>query len=258
MRFYRKSSTKSGLVVGFVISLCSFIAIHIAFIVVHELVNEATPYNTVSYYFDRKLEFIENLSANVRGKVSFIELHTHHASERIEELEHMFLKEGHSGSIMDDANTVLTNASHSIQIAIETLESYTESQNNDLRVFTTALEVESTTDDITRRLNNMKEYMDEEGKSMIASHIDEMERMLSRSKAITKKFDVEESIADQIRIDLERRAAAREKEEPATNACVQKNETCQSSRDCCTGSGLECSPVILSDGSRSKRCINIR
>ncbi|PIQ76157.1 hypothetical protein COU78_01200 [Candidatus Peregrinibacteria bacterium CG10_big_fil_rev_8_21_14_0_10_49_24] len=261
MFFPRKSSSKLGLLFGICISVTSFVGIHIGFIVLHEFVNEATPRNKISYAFDRRLEFVEKLTANVRGDSSKIETNTNHASERIEELEYMVSYESQSGTSMVALNPLLTDALYSMETSVRSLEKYTGADVHDLHAFTLALFVESSVDDISRRLLNIKEHAKESEKDRLTEAILSVENFVQRSVAITDIFDVEPSIATAIRTDFQNgialRRVAQEKiyTQNTGSVCGVKNATCETSSDCCADLGLICSPVIISDGSHSKRCM---
>lgn len=253
----RTSSSVPGFIVGLLVSLFSFIAIHIGFIVTHELVNNATPKHSIAYTIDRKMESLELLIARIRSKEVRIEVQTHLANERIEELEKILVDTSSNDQQNQYLAMLLDDTYRSMEAATSIVESYVDKERSNIHMFTVALLVESTADDITRRLINMEEHAVETQKQSIATITQKIEKLLQRSIAITTRFDVEQSVAESIRTTIQQEIAARklQNNDGAQHACGSKNTTCETTRDCCGNLGLTCSPVTLSSGVKSKRCL---
>ncbi len=252
----KKSTSGMGFAKGLLISIGSFVAIHAAFIVVHEIVDESTPQNTITYPIDRFFESAEIFSARMRGKVHLVEKYAYLAEERIEELEHSLEQ-----NYKPDApfiSELLEDTYSAISASLLALEEIIASENNDVHSFTLALLVESAADDITQRLRNAEGHLSEEHALFADETLNAIGQLVEKAVDITQKFDVEKSIAESMRQDIQKQIILRRTipDSPSSEStCSEKHETCSTARDCCEHSGLTCSPVFLSDGSRSRRCV---
>lgn len=251
----RSSSSTSGFLFSLCLSGVTFIAIHALFIIAHEYVNEATPQNTIAYLLDRSLEPGERLLGRARGDTAHIDVLVHLAEERIEEFEHLVVHTQESEADHSLETALLSDASDTLQRAIRALEDTSGEDQEDLETFTVALVVESTADDLARRLRFMGDQMREPEKQLVLDAAATMESIFQASLAITQEFTVEDTVAENLRRELAARRAPPPPEPPTEKSCLQKNDTCSTHRDCCGNLGLECLPVTLSDGSQSKRCL---
>lgn len=255
----RKSSSTLGFVLGIFISIGIFAAMHVGFVIVHELVNQSTPKEGVVYVLDRCFEYAERLIARVRGDASVIETHAHQAEERMEELEHLLSQENESGAYIPSLSMLLVDALHSMDVSVDVLQEYVGEETQNLPMFTLALLVESTADDIKRRLEKGGELTQEPNTSQIHAMVIAMEDLLLHSMDVTRQFTVDQALAERMRIDVQQEIIVRRTKQSLGNAeehaCAIKNTSCETDRDCCAGVGLSCIQVILSNGTRSKRCM---
>ena len=245
-------------------SLMSLIAIHVAVIVIHEHINEATPKNTFAYLLDKGMEYPETLWASLGGSISLVEAHLAKANERIEEAEHLIEEEqSHSGALLHQDVTAQTNAlftdSYQSLIRANTLmEKAVSGDAHDIHLFTIALLSESAHKDIVRRMEMIRFVYEKQNNTGIDTEvISKIEDLMGHSTELVALFDIEEDVQNDIRLIVKNTPPFVRNADSLSEEfiCRQKNESCSTNADCCSNAGLECTNVILSSGQRGKRCL---
>jgi|GEM_PF-1890711 len=257
-------STKKELFKTACVSFLSLIVIHVAVIIIHEHINEATPMNTFSYIFDKGMEYPEALWASLGGDIPLVEARLAIANERMEEAEHIIeAQQSRSGStlheVIEPQISMLFQASYqSLVQANDLMESAALSDMHDIHLFTIALLSESAHKDIVRRMEMIRFMYEENFHTTIDTDvISQIEDLQHRNAELVALFDIEEDVQDDIRKTIQNTSPYKNNANFADEKfiCRQKNESCSTNADCCSNSGLECTNVILSSGQRGKRCL---
>ncbi len=253
------------------ISIGSLILVHIIVIVIHVLIDDATPSNRIAYKMDKAIELMETGFARMGGRSAVAKSHVDHAVERIDELEDMLVDAGKERRLVDPVIVdgtwhLLEEAMRHIEIATDVVRSLTKEDTTSISAYTLALLVESTTGDIEARLRRIEEMLDGVPlKDAVHEFVEVAAASLEQTQEVVALYTIEDTIAADIRSDVQLQVSARrhmfilEPEESFANeeavACMQKNDVCTKNSDCCGGLGLTCGDVILADGSQSRRCV---
>lgn len=198
-------STKKEFWKSVSISLLSLAIIHLAVIVIHERINDATPMNRFSYILDKSMEHPEALWASLGGDLHLIEVHLAVANERMDEAEH-FIKaqQSQSGSLSHSYSTtqidsLFKDAYQSLLRVHTLLKRAVQSDTHNIDLFTIALRSQSTHTDILRRMNMIHSlYADEDNISMYTDTIAKTQDLLRKNTELVALFDIAEDIQQNI------------------------------------------------------------
>lgn len=259
----KKSSSKVRYIIEIGASLLSLVVMHFAFIFVHSFVDDSAPSAMFGYKIDRVLEWGENIYARIQGSAAVSEVFASHASERVDEIEHLTSLETEKSApkYSKEKEALLQDTQRSMERSISALQKYVDQKrHDDLEMFTLAIFVESTAEDIVRRLSKIQETILITDQNDLDEVLRKLNTSVNTSMVIAAALDVNEDIAKEIKANTQervenRKAAMLEDAETKTVECGAAESTCTTNADCCSSEGLSCAVVTVSGGSQVSMCV---
>lgn len=242
----------------------SIILVHGVIIGGHAILDETTPRQTLGYALDRSLEWTEVQFMKLLSVESQVELHLHHAVERIDELEELVVESNDSTSVeahLPDymARDLLHDSVNTLRYAVDDLRGEVMNHTDSIPLFTLTLLMESTVDDMRQRLDVMASTIESDVLyNIMVNASTQLTTINSQLTDLENSFTIKEEDIRNVEQEVENLAepvVPPRTQLPAEPACGVKNTSCETSSDCCTGRGLECTEVRVSDGSLAKRCL---